>query len=160
MVSLQQVAERCAEVLWSRDAASRMLGMVLDSVGPGAAVLSLTVADRHCNGHGTCHGGIIFALADSAFAFACNSRNAVAVAQNNSIAYHRPVHVGDTMRATAREVTLTGRSGLYDVEVRVGAALVASFRGASRVIPGTHFDAGTEDAEREPLDGQTGGTSV
>lgn len=149
-----------AEAMWARDAASRAMGMELVRVGAGTARLSLRVEDRHCNGHGTCHGGVIFALADSAFAFACNSHGPVAVAQNNSIAYHRPVRAGEVMVADAVEVTLAGRSGLYDVEVRVGAVLVASFRGASRVIAGTPAAAAAGPQQTEPSNVPTDDTTA
>ena len=118
--------------------------MSLDSVGPGAAAMSLTVAAHHANGQLICHGGVIFALADSAFAFACNSRNQSTVAQHNSITYVAPGKVGDTLVATAQEVSLSGRSGIYDVRVtdQTGKT-IAEFRGGSRAISGTIFEEKT-----------------
>lgn len=137
----QDRAERSAAAMWADDRASAWLGMTLEAVGPGTATLSLIVARHHTNGHGICHGGVIFALADSAFAFACNSYNKAAVAQHNTITYLAPGRQGDRLIATALEVSLRGRSGLYDVMVtdRTGAA-IAAFRGASRIVAGQHFD--------------------
>jgi len=134
-------AERSAAAMWAGDAASPWLGMALEHVDEGAAMLSLSVAAHHCNGHGICHGGVIFALADSAFAFACNSRNQSTVAQSNTITYVAPGRLGDRLTATAREVSLTGRSGITDVTVRnQTGAVIAEFRGNSRAIRGTLFD--------------------
>jgi acyl-CoA thioesterase len=134
-------AERAAEAMWSDDGASQWLGMSLVDVDEGHAVLELTVQRYHCNGHGMCHGGIMFSLADSAFAFACNSRNQATVAQHNSITYIAPGQLGDVLRAEAREVSLTGRSGIYDVQVRnQNNQTIAEFRGLSRAISGTLFD--------------------
>ncbi len=129
--------------MWSGDAASKWVGMVLGAVGPGAATMTLTVEAHHCNGHGTCHGGVIFALADSAFAFACNSGNAATVAQHATVSFVAPARAGDVLEARAREVSLRGRSGLYDVTVTCAGATVAEFRGMSRAVGGTLFE---EDA--------------
>jgi acyl-CoA thioesterase len=137
-------AARSAAAMWATDTASKWAGLTLDHVGPGTARMSVTVREDHLNGHGICHGGVIFTLADSAFAFACNSHNAVAVAQHNSISYLSPGRLGETLTAEAREVALTGRSGLTDVTVTGGdGRVVALFRGASRQIGGTHFDEET-----------------
>lgn len=136
-------ARRSADAMWAGDAASKWLGMTLDEVGPGRAVMRLTVATHHCNGHATCHGGVIFALADSAFAFACNSGNAATVAQHATISFIAPGRVGDVLQAEAREVSLRGRSGLYDVTVTgPGGARVAEFRGMSRAVGGALFEEG------------------
>jgi acyl-CoA thioesterase len=135
-----ELAKACAAVMWNDDAASRRLGMSLDSVSPGAATLTLTITDAMANGHGNCHGGYIFTLADSAFAFACNSRNELAVAQHCSITYIDPVRVGDRLTAVAREISRRGRNGICDVEVRnQDSVLVAVFRGHSRTIEGKHL---------------------
>ena len=120
--------------MWDADAASQGLGMVLEEVAPGQARLAMPVAAHMLNGHGACHGGFIFALADSAFAFACNSRGQAAVAQTCTITYLRPVRMGEWLVATARELALAGRSGLYDVQVATEAGVVAEFRGQSRAI--------------------------
>lgn len=137
----EERARRSAEAMWAGDAASRWLGMRLEEVGPGYARMTMAVRDDHLNGHGICHGGVIFSLADSAFAFACNSHNRQAVAQHNQISYLSPGRGGETLTAEAREVSLAGRSGLTDVTVTGGdGRMVALFRGASRMIGGTHFE--------------------
>jgi len=121
--------------MWADDAASRDLGMVLDSVGPGRAVLSITVADSMVNGHGMCHGGFIFTLADSAFAFACNSHGDAAVAQHCAITFIRPGRRGERLTAEAVERVRHGRSGLYDVRVTgEDGGVVAELRGHSRLV--------------------------
>ena len=142
-------AVRAAETMLANDAASAWVGLKLDEIGPGRARMSVTLEPHHLNGHGICHGGIIFTLADSAFAFACNSHNRVAVAQHNSISYLSPGRGGETLVAEATEISLTGRSGLTDVTVTGGdGRVVALFRGASRQIGGTHFpeEINEEDA--------------
>jgi len=140
-LTAKQRAERAAAAMWSEDRASAWMGMSLDHVDEGCATLSLEVAKHHTNGHGMCHGGVIFALADSAFAFACNSRNQASVAQQNSITYIAPAALGDVLTAEAREVSLQGRSGLYDVRVtNQEGTTIAEFRGGSRSVPGTLFD--------------------
>lgn len=127
--------------MWARDDASKWLGASLDAVGPGTATLSMTVEKHHTNGHDICHGGFIFTLADSAFAFACNSYNQLVVAQHNVITFVAPGQLGDRLTATAREVARSGRSGLYDVTVKnQSGRLIAEFRGASRTVEGRHFD--------------------
>ena len=134
-------AEKSADAMWSSDQASHWLGMSIVSVDEGQAVLSLTVEKHHCNGLGICHGGITFSLADSCFAFACNSRNQATVAHNNMITYTAAARVGDTLTATAREVSLTGRSGIYDVRVEnQNGQTVAEMRGLSRSIKGQLFE--------------------
>ncbi len=134
-------AEKSAAAMWAGDQASKWAGMEITHVDEGAAVLEMTVADHHCNGHGICHGGVTFMLADSAFAFACNSRNQSTVAQHNNISFTAPGRKGDRLIATAREVALTGRSGIYDVTVTNQAGLkIAEFRGLSRAIKGQLFE--------------------
>ncbi|MBY6046542.1 hydroxyphenylacetyl-CoA thioesterase PaaI [Vannielia litorea] len=138
-------AAQSAAVMWAQDAASKWLGMELGAITEGAATLTLKVEPHHCNGHGTCHGGIIFALADSAFAFACNSRNQSTVAQQNQITYLAPGRLGETLTATANETSLQGRTGLTDVTVTgEEGRVIAQFRGLSRAIPGTLFDEGAD----------------
>ncbi|MBM7067382.1 hydroxyphenylacetyl-CoA thioesterase PaaI [Actibacterium sp. 188UL27-1] len=130
-------AQSVADHMWAADQASPWFGMELAEIDEGRAVLTLTVAAHHLNGHGICHGGVIFALADSAFAFACNSRNQSTVAQHNTITYISPAQPGDRLTASAREITLTGRSGLTDVTVtNQTGAVIAEFRGASRTLKG------------------------
>lgn len=134
-------AEKAAAVMWANDRASAWVGMTLDEVDEGTATMSLVIEEHHTNGHGTCHGGVIFTLADSAFAFACNSRNLSTVAQHTSISFLAPGQLGDRLIATAREVSLTGRSGIYDVTItRADGTQIAEFRGMSRQVRGTHFD--------------------
>ena len=106
-------AERSAKALWAEDAASRWFGFEVASVTDGKATMTLTVEAHHCNGHGILHGGVTFALADSAFAFACNSRNARNVAQTNTITYLSPGHVGDRLTATAAETTSPSPVNLF-----------------------------------------------
>jgi acyl-CoA thioesterase len=123
--------------MWARDRASKALGMSLEEVRPGFARVGMTVRADMLNGHGTCHGGIIFALADSAFAFACNSRDVVTVASSCAIEFLAPVREGDELVAEAQERALQGRNGVYDVDVRrAGAELVATFRGRSAATRG------------------------
>jgi len=141
----QTVAERSAATMWAGDAASQALGMVLDEVRPGYARMSMRVRADMVNGHSMCHGGLVFALADSAFAFACNSYNRVAVAQACDIVFVAPARLGDVLVAEAVERSRFGRNGIYDVTVTAlaggGSAgaggLVAEFRGRSRQIAGT-----------------------
>lgn len=138
-------AARSAAAMWAQDTASQGFGMQIDDIGPGRAVMSMQVAPDHLNGHGICHGGVIFSLADSAFAFACNSHNRLAVAQTNHITYLTPALGGERLTAVATEVALTGRTGLTDVTVTgEDGRVVALFRGQSRQIGGTHFEE--EDA--------------
>ncbi len=138
-----ETATASADAMWAGDRACRHLGIAIDSVAPGTAVLSMTVAGTMANGHGMCHGGYIFTLADSAFAYACNSHGDKVVAQAAQIAFLAPARVGDRLTATATEVHRAGRSGLYDIRVtRDDGAVIAEFRGQSRTIPGSHL--GTE----------------
>ena len=133
-------AYKSAQAMWENDKASKWIGMQISNMDEGIASLNLTVQDNHCNGHGICHGGIIFSLADSAFAFACNSRNQATVAQHNTISYIAPGQLGDTLTADAREVSLSGRNGIYDVTViNQDNKKIAEFRGMSRAINGNLF---------------------
>ena len=137
----EERARRSAEAMWSDDRASQGLGMSITAIGPGQATLTMALRDDMANGHGIAHGGFIFALADSAFAFACNSYNHLVVAQHNSITYLSPGHVGEILTASATEAHRVGRSGIYDVIVSGGdGRQVAIFRGHSRQIAGYHFD--------------------
>jgi acyl-CoA thioesterase len=136
------LARRCADAMWANDHATRGLGMELLEVGPGRAVIAMTVRESMANGQGICHGGFIFALADSAFAFACNAYGPMAVAQHCAVTFLRPGKVGDRLTAEAVERTRTGRSGIYDVSVkRADRALIAEFRGHSRVVDGAWVDS-------------------
>ena len=127
--------------MWQSDNSSQWIGITIDDVDEGTATLSLTVKKHHTNGHDMCHGGIIFTLADSAFAFACNSRNQAAVAQHNTITYIMPAALNDKLIARAKEVSLVGKNGIYDVNVMNQDGLkIAEFRGCSRAIRGQIFD--------------------
>jgi acyl-CoA thioesterase len=131
------VAQACAAAMWAEDSASRGLGMELLEVGPGTATIAMTITAAMVNGHGTCHGGFIFTLADSAFAFACNAYDERTVAQHCSITFLKPGRLGDRLMASAVERSRAGRSGIYDVAVRTAAGEpVAEFRGHSRSIGG------------------------
>jgi acyl-CoA thioesterase len=130
----QETAERSAAEMWAGDRASQALGMELLEVGPGRAVLRMIVREDMVNGHAIGHGGLTFALADSAFAFACNSYGPTAVAAGAEIRFHRPTRLGDVLVATAVERARDGRDGVYDVTVHVGDTVVATFVGRSREI--------------------------
>ncbi|WP_298852107.1 hydroxyphenylacetyl-CoA thioesterase PaaI [uncultured Ruegeria sp.] len=133
-------AEKSAAAMWVNDEASKWFGMKIVEVGEGHSVLTLTITGNHCNGHGICHGGVTHALADSAFAFACNSRNVATVGQHTMISYLAPGRKGDSLTATATEVSVTGRSGIYDVRVtNQDNTLIAEFRGMSRAVGGQNF---------------------
>ncbi len=136
-VASEELARRCAEVMWREDRASQALGMSLDAVGPGTATLSMTVTESMINGHEICHGGLIFTLADSAFAFACNAYNKVTVAQHCSVTFLAPAKLGDRLTALAQERSLHGRGGIYDIRVdNQDGKAIAEFRGHSRTIKG------------------------
>lgn len=131
----QADAERHARDMWHRDTASQQLGMEITSITPGEAVVTMTVREDMINGHGTCHGGFIFALADSAFAFACNSYGPIAVAADCQISFLRPVLPKTQLTAHATETYRRGRNGVYDIEVNAAdGEIVAVFRGKSRVV--------------------------
>jgi len=133
----QAIAEAARDTLWARDRASRALGMEVLEIGPGRAVLRMTVRPDMCNGHLVCHGGMIFSLADSAFAFACNSHNRVTVANNCLITYVSPAREGDVLTARAVERYRGARSGTCDVTITdQNDKVVALFRGHSTQIRG------------------------
>jgi acyl-CoA thioesterase len=133
----QAVAEAAAAAMWADDQASQALGMRVVAVGPGRAVLSMTVRADMTNGHGIGHGGFTFALADSAFAFACNSYDRRTVAARCDIAFLAPIREGDELVAEAVERHRAGRNGIYDVAVRRGEEVVAEFRGMAREVGGS-----------------------
>lgn len=136
----QELAEASARAMWNDDSASQRLDMVLEHIAPGEATLSMTITEAMSNGHGNCHGGYIFTLGDSSFAFACNSYNQIAVAQHCSVTYLVPGRIGDRLTATAREVSRRGRSGIYDIRItNQDGVHVAEFRGHSRTVRGTHI---------------------
>jgi acyl-CoA thioesterase len=136
-LSPDQLARACADAMWAEDDASKGLGMEIVDVGPGRATLAMTVKPQMVNGQRIAHGGFIFLLADSTFAFACNSRNERAVAAQCDITFIRPGKLGDRLVATAREISRSGRSGIYDIRVTADDAVIAEFRGHSRTIAGT-----------------------
>jgi phenylacetic acid degradation protein PaaD len=138
-VTPDELARSCADVMWADDAASRQLGMRLESVTAGHATVSMRVRDDMTNGHGMAHGGFVFTLADSAFAFACNTYNVRTVAQACDIVFVAPVQRGDLLLATAVERYRSGRNGIYDIQVTRRAEVVAEFRGRSRTIGGAHL---------------------
>ncbi len=139
-MNADELARRCAETMWADDAASRELGMQLRDVAPGRATVAMTVRGDMTNGHGTAHGGFVFALADSAFAFACNSYNERSVAQACDIVFVTPVVDGDRLVAAAAERHRFGRNGIYDVQVTCEGRVVAEFRGRSRTVGGAIVD--------------------
>ncbi len=129
-----ELARASAETMWAGDAASKMLGLELVSVDPGSAILSMVVREDMINGWDLCHGGLIAALADSAFAFACNTHGTVTVASGFEVSFLESARLGDTLVAVASERATRGRSGVYDVTVtRAGEeTVIAEFRGRSR----------------------------
>jgi acyl-CoA thioesterase len=122
------------ETMMASDAASRMLGIELVEYGPGWARTRLTVRDELVNGHGVCHGGMIFSVADTAFACACNSWGPVTVAAECDILFVAPARPGDVLTAEARVRSRFGRGGIYDIAVRAGDRLIAEFRGRSAEV--------------------------
>jgi acyl-CoA thioesterase len=133
----QALAERVAAEMYARDSASRAMGMKITRVGPGRAELTMTVRADMLNGHAICHGGFIFTLADSAFAFACNSYNLTTVASGCAIDFIAPAREGEVLTAVAQERTASGRTGVYDIEVHnQRGERIALFRGKSYRIKG------------------------
>jgi acyl-CoA thioesterase len=144
--SAQEVARRSAEAMWAEDAASRGLGMELVDVAPGRATVRMTVRPDMVNGHAIGHGGLTFTLADSAFAFACNSYNRTTVAASCEIRFVAPTRLGDVLVAEAVERSREGRHGVYDVTVRCGQTVVAEFVGRSQEVRGRLFETGEATA--------------
>lgn len=139
-MTADELAKACAKAMWDEDKASASLGMAITAVASGQSELTMTITEAMVNGHGTCHGGYIFTLADSAFAFACNSHNQRTVAQHCSITFLAPGRLGDKLRAVAREVSRTGRSGITDIDVfNQDGVKIAIFRGHSRTVKGEFF---------------------
>ena len=133
----QALAEASSQAMWARDRATQGLGMSIDRIAPGHAVMSMPVRPDMLNGHDMCHGGFMFLLADSAFAFACNSYNQNTVASACHIDFLAPARLGDVLEAEAVERSRSGRTGVYDITVRVrGGKTVALFRGKSYRIEG------------------------
>lgn len=139
------VARRCADIMWPDDHAARGLGMEILDAAAGKATLRMTVRPDMVNGHGICHGGFIFAVADSTFAYACNGYNHRAVAAGVDINFIAPAHLGDVLTARGQARHQGGRSGVYDIEVTNQAGkLIALFRGRSSRIKGHFFEESTE----------------
>jgi acyl-CoA thioesterase len=137
----QEIAEKSSAALDSNDTASHALGLVVTQIAPGFATVTMPITPDKLNGHGICHGGLIFALADTAFAHACNSYNQRVVAQSCSISFLAPGKTDTMLTATAREIHRARRSGIYDIEVSSEAGeIIAQFRGQSRTIKGQHFE--------------------
>lgn len=138
----QRVAEAVARGMFDKDPATQSLGMTVEAVGPGYARLTMTVRADMLNGFGICHGGFITLLADSAFAYACNSRNELTVAASIAVEFLTPVHEGDRLAAEAREVATAGRNGVYDITVsNQDGKMVAVMRGRSHTQKGKHVVA-------------------
>ena len=135
----EERAERAAAAMWANDPASQGLGMRLVAVGPGRATLDMTVREDMVNGHGIGHGGMTFSLADSAFAFACNSYNRSTVASRSEITFLAPTRLGDVLVAEAVERSRQDRDGVYDVTVRCGSVVVAQLVGHSKEVRGQLF---------------------
>lgn len=134
----EQLARACADAMFSRDLATQRLGIALLDAGPGSAQVSMPVREDMIQGHSTCHGGFLFALADSAFAFACNSYDEATVAIGCSIDYVAPARLGDELTATASEQSRSGRTGNYDVRIEnQHGQLIALFHGKSYKVRGT-----------------------
>jgi acyl-CoA thioesterase len=135
--AVQALAERVAKAMFADDRASQAMGMRIVRVGPGTAELTMTVRGDMVNGHATCHGGVIFSLADSAFAFACNGGNERTVASGCSIEFVAPAREGDVLTAIAVERSASGRTGVYDIDViNQRGEKIAFFRGKSYRIKG------------------------
>ena len=141
MMSPQDKAKKVGETMFAVDTASKdTMGMELLACEPGRAVMRMAVRPLHLNGHQICHGGFIFTLADSTFAFACNSHNRNTVAAGCSIEFLRPAHAVDVLTCEGIEQTLSGRHGIYDMRVsNQRGEVVALFRGKSATIAGTVF---------------------
>ncbi|WP_238008604.1 hydroxyphenylacetyl-CoA thioesterase PaaI [Dactylosporangium sp. AC04546] len=132
----EAVAKASAEAMYAADVASRSLGITIDAVAPGRATATMMVRADMLNGHAIGHGGFVFLLADTAFAFACNSYGTPTVAAGADVEFLEPVREGDVLTAVAVERVRRGRAGVYDVTVtRPDGTVVAEFRGRSRAIP-------------------------
>ena len=133
----QKLAKAAAEAMWAGDRASKLLRMKVEEVRPGYARLSMRITRDMLNGYDTCHGGVIFTLADSAFGYACNSHNQLSVAASCSIDFLAPARAGDVLTATAVELARAGRAGVYDIRVeKQDGAVVATFHGRSTTLRG------------------------
>ena len=137
MSGAQHIAERVRDHMWSTDRASQGMGMRVTGIGPGSCTMTMTVREDMLNGYGTCLGGLLAALADSCFAFACNAYNEITVASGFNVEIVAPGRAGDVLTATAVEVSKSGRMGVYDVDVRNQRdERVVAFRGRSYTMKG------------------------
>ena len=137
MSEADQLARRVADTLLAREGTCPAWGLVIDEAREGYARVRMTLRDDMLNGHKTAHGGMIFSLADSAFAYACNSRNETTVAQHASISFLAPARAGDVLVAEAQELSRAGKSGVYQVSVKTAeGAVLAEFTGLSRTVGG------------------------
>ncbi|MDI9347841.1 MAG: hydroxyphenylacetyl-CoA thioesterase PaaI [Methylacidiphilales bacterium] len=130
-VTPEELALRCSKTMWEKDKASQHLGISIVTIRPGSATLQMQVTEKMLNGYAICHGGYIFALADSCFAFSCNTYNNITVAQGCSIEYLKAVPVDSVLVATGFERRRNKTTGVYDIEVRIEQELIALFRGKS-----------------------------
>lgn len=144
----QALADATAAAMFSRDRAAQALGITIVRVQPGAALLTMAVRSDMVNGHHICHGGMIFSLADTAFAYACNSYNRNTVASACHIDFLAPAKEGEVLEAEAVERSAAGRTGVYDITVRVGGRTIALFRGKSYRINGEVI-AGLQQADQQ-----------
>jgi acyl-CoA thioesterase len=137
-----ELARRCAAAMYADDLASQRLGIEISEVSPGRATAAMTVTEAMINGHGNCHGGYVFLLADTAFAFACNTYDRVAVSAGADVVFVSSARLGEQLVAEGVERVRFGRSGVYDVTVRrTDGSVVAEYRGHSRTIHGTLLPA-------------------
>lgn len=140
------LAKACADSMWANDTASQSLGMAIEDVTSGRAVLTMPVRKDMLNGQKICHGGFMFLLADSAFAFACNGYNQFTVAQACKIDFLAPAFEGEVLTAVAQERYREGRSGIYDCTVtNQDGKVIAEMRGNSRTVKGQHLPQNKED---------------
>ena len=149
-LSPEEVAKTVSETMYRKDKAGQHLGMALKSIGPGTAVMTMRVTDEMLNGHNICHGGYIFTLADTAFAYACNAYNQATVAQGAQIDFLRPVAPDSLLTASAEERSRSRQTGVYDVTVTdQDGRTVALFRGSSHTIKGQLIPGLTAKQEEE-----------
>ena len=133
-----ELAERVKASLYAKDSAARHMGISIGEVGPGRATATMTIREHMLNGHRVTHGGFVFALADTAFAYACNSRNEAVLALTCSISFSKATREGDVLVAVAEELTRANRTSNYDVTVRRGEEIIALFRGTGYRVDGRH----------------------
>lgn len=151
MPTAQQVAEAVRDAMWAGDRASRMLGMQMLAIGPGMSRMSMTVREDMLNSHAICHGGLITTLADSAFAFACNAYNEFTVASGFDVNLVASAKLGDVLTASARELTRTRRTAVYDIDVHdQDGRRIAAFRGRSTTLVGKPVVPGLRSTRDEP----------